>query len=221
MPSVKRAPHVLVVDDCVITCDLLTALLSKDGYQVTAATDGAGGLVAARNHKPDLAIVDLHLPDISGIELAELLQPEIPFLALTIDRTAEAVRSCIEKGALGYLVKPLDSESFLRQVRIAIKRGREQRNLNRALNINSVVDKAIGFLMGFLRISEREAFESLAAHASERNSKVVTLAKEILDASELINRARAAKLSGQGAGDLMASRQEAHAYLNRFRRRQR
>ena len=148
MSTEQATPRILVVDDCTITCNLLTAILTTEGYHVTAASDGTSGLAAARDLVHDLAIVDLHLPDLSGIELAGLLQPEIPFLALTIDRSPAAIQACIDKGALGYLVKPLDAETFLRHVHVALERGREQRNLRRALRDNHIVNKALGRVDG-------------------------------------------------------------------------
>ena len=214
MPTEKTTPRILVVDDCAVTCNLLTAILSAEGYRVTASNDGAGGLAAARNCGHDLAIVDLHLPDLSGIELADLLQPETPFLALTIDRSPEAIRACIEKGALGYLVKPLDAETFLRHVHVALERGREQRNLRRALRDNHAINKALGVLMGFLQLSEQRAFEALVACASARNVKAVALAGDILAASETLGWAT----KGNRAGiDTREAVREARAFLNRFR----
>ncbi len=213
--SVEKAPlRILVVDDCDLTCQLLTALLTAEGYHVTSARDGMSGLAAARNPSPDLAIVDLHLPDVSGIELAGLLQPEVPFLALTIDRSPEAIQACIEKGALGYLVKPLDAESFLRQVRVALERGREQRNLHRALRNNHCVNKALGVLMGFLQISERHAFQALVARASATNVKAVALAEDILSASEILSHPAAKKCTSTPAREKV---REARAFLNQFR----
>lgn len=210
MSTQKTTPHILIVDDCTVTCRLLTTILSIAGYHVTAANDGAGGLAAARSHTHDLAIVDLHLPDVSGIELMNLLQPETPFLALTIDRSPEALQTCIEKGALGYLVKPLDAETFLRHVHVALERGREQRNLRRALRDNHTVNKALGVLMGFLQLPEHHAFEALVAHASARNLKAVALAHDILAASETLSG------TAQDAHAQEAVR-VARAFLRRFR----
>ncbi|MFO1419470.1 MAG: response regulator [Candidatus Competibacteraceae bacterium] len=214
MAAEKATPHLLVIDDCPLTCRLLTALLTAEGYRVTTAHDGASGLAAAENRTHDLAIVDLHLPDLSGIELAGLLQPEVPFLALTIDRSPEAIQACIDKGALGYLVKPLDAESFLRQVHVALERGREQRHLRRALRDNHTVNKALGVLMGFLRIPEQRAFEALVARASAGNVKAVTLAGEILAASETLSGAATENRPG---ADARERGHEARAFLNRFR----
>ncbi|MEZ5575487.1 MAG: response regulator [Candidatus Competibacteraceae bacterium] len=215
MSTEKTTPCILVVDDCAITCQLLTALLTTEGYRVTAARDGASGLAAARNHSPDLAIVDLHLPDLSGIELAGRLQPDVPFLALTIDRSPEAVQACIDQGALGYLVKPLDAETFLRHVQVALERGREQRNLRRALRDNPAVNKALGVLMGFLRISEQRAFKMLVTRASARNVKAVALAGDILAASETL--ARTAMDNPFRTNIRGTEREAARAFLHRFR----
>lgn len=214
MSTEKTTPHILIVDDCTVTCHLLTAILSVAGYRVTAAHDGAGGLAAARNHTHDLAIVDLHLPDVSGLELISLLQPETPFLTLTIDRSPEAIQTCVENGALGYLVKPLDAETFLRHVHVALERGREQRNLRRALRDNHTVNKALGVLMGFLQLPERHAFEALVAHASARNLKAVALAHDILAASETLSGTAQSHHADAHAPEAVRA---ARAFLRRFR----
>jgi len=218
MAAEKATPHLLVIDDCTLTCRLLTALLTAEGYRVTTAHDGTSGLAAARHHSYDLAIVDLHLPDLSGIEVAGLLQPEVPFLALTIDRSPEAVQACIDKGALSYLVKPLDAESFLRQVRVALERGREQRNLRRALRDNHVVNKALGVLMGYFQRSEEQAFQSLMAYASTRNERAFRVAGRILEAIEQMGSSKTATRRGNGAGRPARDQApEARAFLDKFR----
>ena len=209
----KTRLRILVIDDCDLTRQLLTAVLTGEGYHVTAAHDGMTGLTAARRQSPDLAIVDLHLPDLSGIELAGLLQPEVPFLALTIDRSPEAIQACIEKGALGYLVKPLDAEGFLRQVQVALERGREQRNLRRALQNNQEVNQALGVLMGFLHISEQQAFEALVARASIGNVKAVALAGDILAACRIFSNNVGNRVDARARKNI----RETRAFLNQFR----
>lgn len=218
MAAEKATPHLLVIDDCTLTCHLLTALLTAEGYRVTTAHDGTSGLAAARHHSYDLAIVDLHLPDLSGIEVAGLLQSEVPFLALTIDRSPEAVQACIDKGALSYLVKPLDADTFLRQVQVALERGREQRNLRRALRDNHVINKALGVLMGYFQRSEAQAFQSLMAYASTRNERALRVAGRILEAIEQMGRSKTATRRGNGAGRPARDQaREARAFLDKFR----
>ena len=214
MSTESPAPRLLVVEDCPITNRLLTELLTAEGYRVTAAADATGGLAAARQHPHDLAILDLHLPDGSGIDLARRIQPETSFLALTIDRTPAAIQASIAAGALGYLVKPLEAESFLRQVRVALERGREQRNLRRALRDNEIVNKALGVLMGFLRISAQQAFEALTARAMLCNVKAVALAEEILAASETLGQVT---LRNRSTACLPDDARAARAFLNQFR----
>jgi len=211
MSAEHPASRLLVVEDCPITHRLLTELLTAEGHRVTVAEDVAGGLAAARQHPHDLAILDLHLPDGSGIDLAGQLPPETPFLALTIDRTPAAIQACIAAGALGYLVKPLDAETFLRQVRVALERGREQRNLRRALRDNTTVSKALGVLMGFLQLPERQAFARFAERAAARNTKAPALAEEILAAGETLGRTALEHRASARAA------RAARAFLEQFR----
>ncbi len=215
MPTLKAPPRILIVEDDAVSRNLLTALLTAEGYQVLSASDGMSGLAAANHQPPALAIVDLHLPDLSGIELAGLLQPEVPFLALTVDRSPEALQACTEKGALGYLVKPLEAETFLRHVHVALERGREQRNLRRALRDNQAINKALGVLMGYLQLSEQQAFKALVAHANTRNLKTLAVAGQVLAAIESLNAASAAgrRLDRATRNHL----QEAHVFLDQFR----
>jgi response regulator NasT len=213
----KVSPCILVIEDDAITRNLLTTVLTGEGYQVMAASDGMSGLVAAKNRPPDLAIVDLHLPDMSGIELASLLQPEVPFLALTIEQSPEALQACTEKGALGYLVKPLAAETFLRHVHVALERGREQRNLRRALKDNQAINKALGILMGYLSLSEQQAFEALIAYATARNLKTLDLAHRIVAAMTCLHAAIEAGASAEVA--IRKNHEEAQIFLDEFRPR--
>ncbi|HMQ12693.1 MAG TPA: response regulator [Candidatus Competibacter phosphatis] len=206
MSSEKNASGILLVEDDRATRNLLRALLLGEGYRVFVASDGASALAAMRNEVPDLAIIDLHLPDISGIELASLLQPEVPFLAFTVDESEQALQTCIEKGALGYLVKPMAAEPFLRHVQVALERGRDQRNLRRALKDNRLVNTALGVLMGYWRLSEPRAFDALMAYTTARNLKTFDVSTRIVAA---IN-----ALSAETGVDHVAT--EARLFLDEF-----
>lgn len=187
MSSKKNADGILLVEDDRATRNLLRALLLGEGYRVLVASDGMSALATVRNEVPDLAIIDLHLPDMSGIDLASLLQPEIPFLAFTVDESERALQTCIEKGALGYLVKPMAAEPFLRHVQVALERGREQRNLRRALKDNRLINVALGVLMGYFRLSERRAFDTLMAYATSRNLKTFDVSTRIVAAIDALS----------------------------------
>jgi DNA-binding response OmpR family regulator len=207
MSSEKNAGGILLVEDDRVTRNLLRALLLGEGYQVLVASDGMSALAAVRNEVPDLAIIDLHLPDMSGIELASLLQPEIPFLAFTVDESEKALQTCIKKGALNYLVKPMAAEPFLRHVQVALERGREQRNLRRALKDNRPVNIALGVLMGYLRLSEQQAFDTLMAYTTARNLKTFDVSTRIVAAINALG-------AEAGTGHVAA---EARLFLDEFR----
>jgi len=127
------------------------------------------------------------------------------------ERRIAAIQACIAAGALGYLVKPLDAETFLRQVRVALERGREQRHLRRALRDNHNVNKALGVLMGFLHLPERQAFARFAERAAARNTKAAALAEEILAAGETLGRTALEHRASARAA------RAARAFLEQFR----
>ena len=80
---------------------VLAAALADAGYEVIEAVDGMTGLMLAESTAPDLAVLDLHLPDMSGLEIASLFHQRLPFLVLTMDSESEQIQRCIELGALG------------------------------------------------------------------------------------------------------------------------
>ena len=186
-----KTHQVLVVEDNDTMRLLLVATLAADGYAVTEATDGISALVAAENNPPDLAVLDLHLPDMSGLEIASLFHQRIPFLVLTMDAGADTVQQCIDLGALGYLLKPPDPEGFLRQVHIALKRGQESLNLRRALQDTQLIAKAWGLLMAYHGLPEDAAYKKLLAGSMARKRRTVELAREIIGAFDTVVRCKA------------------------------
>lgn len=214
---------ILVVEDCTITCDLLSALLQKEGYEVITANDGISGLKAAQTQSPDLAILDLHLPDLSGVEIAGLLLEEVPFIALTMDRSLATIQACIQKGAFGYLIKPTEPDHLIRHVAVALQRGsdgrtvrRNDRHLRRALDHHQVIDKALGVLMGFLRISEPTAAWALKHRSSKTNLRVLVLAEHIMAAMAVLSEATDQRTPQTAVRTSDVAK--ARAFLNSFRK---
>ena len=102
MMKTGKPSRILVVEDDDIVRDLIATILRANGYKVMEAMDGMSGLVAANSEQPDLAVLDLHLPDFTGVELAGMIRPEVAFIVLTVDSTQEHVQACIDRGALGH-----------------------------------------------------------------------------------------------------------------------
>ena len=127
-------PHVLVVDDDSRIASALRRALIYEGYQVEVAPDGQLALQRARERMPDLAILDVMLPGLDGIEVCRRLRAEgdLPILMLTArDGTADRVKG-LDSGADDYLVKPFAYEELLARVRALLRRhGPRQRKVLR------------------------------------------------------------------------------------------
>lgn len=173
---------ILIIEDDETIRLILNAVLTDAGYTVLEAADGVSGLLLAETASPDLAILDLHLPDFSGVDLAGCLHQRLPFLVLTKEAETESVRRCTDYGALGYLLKPLDVDSLLRQVSIALKRGWETLNLRAALENTQAISRALGLLMGLRRLSEETAYRHLIAFATARGRRLSEVARDLVEA---------------------------------------
>jgi methylenetetrahydrofolate dehydrogenase (NADP+)/methenyltetrahydrofolate cyclohydrolase len=116
---------ILVVDDEETMRDSCCQILSKDGYLVEAARDGDSGLQKIRDIKPDLVLVDLKMPGMSGMELLEKIgdiDPNIVSVVITGYATKESAMEAKKRNAYDFLPKPFTPN----QLRIVIKRGLAQ-----------------------------------------------------------------------------------------------
>lgn len=116
--------RILVVDDEERIVDIVRAYLERDGYKVSAAYDGSSALEVARRDHPDLIILDLMLPEISGWEVCRILRKEsdLPIIMLTArDETSDKIAG-LELGADDYIVKPFDPKELVVRVRAVLRR---------------------------------------------------------------------------------------------------
>lgn len=120
-----RSPlHILVVDDDENLRRLVAAYLEKEGYQVTQAADGRSALAQLREGGPDLVVLDLMLPGLSGIEVAKQIRAKgsTPILMLTARTSEEDILEGFEAGADDYLVKPFSPKVLVARVRAVLRR---------------------------------------------------------------------------------------------------
>lgn len=122
-PGGKAMGHrVLVVDDHLMSLELVSVLLAQEGNQVLAATSGEVGLCLAAAEAPDLILMDLQLPGMTGYEAIRRLKADpvtaaIPVLALTGSAMKGDDLKVRAAGADGYLTKPLDARVFRETLR--------------------------------------------------------------------------------------------------------
>ncbi len=104
-------PTILVVDDDKLIRWSVSVVLGHAGYRVQEAATGKEGLAAVLEHRPDLVLLDIALPDLDGFSILEMLRklrPDLPVLMMTADATNETARQAARLGARGQLDKPFD-----------------------------------------------------------------------------------------------------------------
>lgn len=116
-------PHkILVVDDESDYLNIAAALLSAEGWTVLKAASGAEGLAMASAGKPELVVLDIGLPDISGLDVNRRLKKDpatagIPVLLFTVRSELDLVKKALHEGAAEYIIKPFDPDRFVNTVK--------------------------------------------------------------------------------------------------------
>ena len=177
--------RVLVAEDETIIRLDLRDLLERSGFEVCAeAKDGEEAVELARSERPDVAIMDVKMPKLDGIEAARRILDErpIPIVMLTAYGQDELVSRAVEAGVFGYLVKPFREQDLLPAIRAARARHEElvalreeAESLAEALAARKAIERAKGLLMQKEGLNEQEAFARLrkASQLSGRPLKVV------------------------------------------------
>lgn len=119
--------HILVVDDESTIREVLRRYLERDGYSVAEASSGAEALRLATENLPDLVILDLMLPGMTGLEAAQNLRAldDIPILMLTARGALDDRIAGLEHGADDYVVKPFSPREVLLRIQAILRRAEE------------------------------------------------------------------------------------------------
>ena len=170
-----RNASVLVIDDEEVMREILQTLLEREGCQVSLAASGEDGLALAPAHSFDVAIVDVMMPGIDGIEtLDELLKldSDLPVILITASASVENAIAAMKRGAFDYVTKPFKNEEVLVVVRNAAERRRlviENRTLRESLRARSL---EFSDIIGRSR-RMRQVFELIAQAAPSRATILV------------------------------------------------
>src|SRR6186997_3582080 len=177
--------RILIAEDETIIRMDLRGLLERAGFEVCAeARDGEEAVELARSEQPDLAVLDVKMPRLDGIEAAKRILDErpIPIVMLTAYGQQELVNRAVEAGVFGYLVKPFRETDLLPAIATARARHEElsalreeTESLADALAARKAIERAKGLLMEREGLSEQDAFARLrkASQISGRPLKVV------------------------------------------------
>ncbi|MDO8291792.1 MAG: response regulator [Gallionella sp.] len=189
--------NILLVDDDRLVLSTLSRGLIGAGYSVSTAesVDDAEAFLAG-GERPDLVILDVNMPGRSGLELVERLRSfdHLPFMLLSAYSDQEIVDRATASGALGYLVKPVDTPQLLPTIKAALARAKDiqrlqasAQQLQGALNSEREISIAIGITMVQYRLGRKAVFELLRKTARSQNRKLVELAADVIKASETLN----------------------------------
>ena len=184
------APRIIVAEDeAIIRMDLIE-MLREAGYNVIGeAANGREAISLARHLKPDLAILDVKMPEIDGISAAELIVSEklAAVLMLTAFSQRELVERARDAGAMAYLVKPFSISDLTPAIEMALGRyaqiqalEAEVGNLGERLEARKLVDRAKGVLMANLGITEPEAFKWIQKAAMDQRSSMSAVSEGVL-----------------------------------------
>jgi len=183
---------VIAEDEAIIRMDLRETL-EEEGYEVIGETGrGDQAIELVRGLLPDLAILDIKMPGMDGLEAARIINGEkiCGVLMLTAFSQREVVEQARDAGALAFLVKPFQKSDLIPAIEVAMGRFRELRSLSgeidalgEQLESRKVIDRAKGLLMDELSISETDAFGFIQRTAMSERTRMRDVADRILDGS--------------------------------------
>ena len=189
---------ILVVDDNRLVLATLTDGLTQAGYRVIDADNGDDAILLAREHKPDLALLDIRMEGKSGFDVAQYLRTQcrMPFMFLSAFSDEETVAQVEALGAVAYLVKPLDIRQIVPAVeaafahleagRLEARAGHAQPQRGAVSNdpLPAAVAMAAGVLMHRHSLRRDEALERLGRLAAADGVGVAEQAELLLVAVE-------------------------------------
>jgi response regulator NasT len=193
---------ILVVDDDRLVLAMVTHGLAQAGYEVIDADNGDDAILLAREHRPDLALLDIRMEGKTGFDVAQYLREAVhtPFVFLSAFSDEQTVAKVQALGALAYLVKPLEVQQIVPAIDAAFARAREMRAASSALApadaaaappagddaavLDAVVPLALGVLMHRFSLTRGDALARLRRAAAAEGRSLQGQAERVVQAVE-------------------------------------
>jgi len=188
--------RILLADDDRLILSTLGQGLRDAGYDILEATDGKAAVHLCETTPPELAILDIRMPGLSGVEAACLIRQngEVPFIFLSAYGDKDVVKLAVEVGALAYLVKPVDIPQIVPTIEAALARAAElaelrksERTLTSALETSRETSMAVGLIMERYRVNRDMAFKILRQYARSERLKIKQIAGDLLSAADTLS----------------------------------
>jgi two-component system, response regulator PdtaR len=192
--TVEKLRVLIADDESIIRLDLRETLQRMGHHVAAEAGDGLSAVALVRQHRPDLAILDVKMPEMDGIDAAKEIAKDrlAPVLLLTAYSQQDLVQRAMDAGVFAYVVKPFTESDLIPAMGVAIARFREfhsiaeqAESLSAALETRKIVDRAKGILIDRHGMTEQEAFRRIQQQSMNSRKSMREIAEAIIIASEL------------------------------------
>jgi AmiR/NasT family two-component response regulator len=184
-----KSLSILIAEDEVLTREDIKDILQRAGHVVCAECgNGLKAVEQAKEKRPDLAILDIKMPGLDGIEVAKVLHGlSIPVVMVTAFSQPGIISRAENVYVSGYLVKPVSEHNLLATVRIAYARWRELTAMHRELSVTKgqlegqkLIARARSIIADREKLTQQEAHTKLTQEAMRRQLSIIELAKRII-----------------------------------------
>lgn len=193
MQGNKKTLRIVIADnESLIRLDI-REMLEDAGHEVVGeAVNGRRAVELTRQHRPDLVLMDIKMPEMDGITAAGKIYADkiAPVILLTAFSQPDIVDKAKDSGVLGYLVKPVQESQLFPAMEIALSRWQEMQGLEDeleklkdSLETRKMVDRAKGIIMAAHKLGEQEAYRRMQQYAMQKRVPLKDVAQSIIRAA--------------------------------------
>ncbi|MBE6093231.1 ANTAR domain-containing response regulator [Selenomonas ruminantium] len=193
MQENKKSLRIVIADnESLIRLDI-REMLEDAGHEVVGeAVNGRRAVELTRQHRPDLVLMDIKMPEMDGITAAGKIYADkiAPVILLTAFSQPDIVDKAKDSGVLGYLVKPVQESQLFPAIEIALSRWQEMQGLEDeleklkdSLETRKMVDRAKGIIMAAHKLGEQEAYRRMQQYAMQKRVPLKDVAQSIIRAA--------------------------------------
>jgi len=188
---------VIAEDDSIVELGLRRMLKGLGHQVVGSGRNGEEAVQLVQDRHPDIAVLDIKIPEVDGLEAARRIMKRFPvaILMLTAFTEHKLIKKAAESGAFAYLVKPVSMNQLDAAMNLATARFKDQHHLKEEaerleneLENRKLIDRATKILAGYLAVSEREALRRIQEESRRQRRKIEETTKAIIATCEIMSR---------------------------------
>lgn len=182
--------RIVIADDEALICMDLREMLEEAGHGVVGiGSDGVEALNLVKEKKPDLAILDVKMPRLDGIQAARMIAHDnlAPVVLLTAFGDEDMIEKAKKSMVFGYVMKPVEEKTLFPAIQIAVSQYRQKKdmvdrvkNMERELAARKIVDRAKGLLMDYYHITEEDAYRRMQQTSMKRGITIADVAQKVV-----------------------------------------